>query len=174
MRHLTGIIAGTVFLFCTQLHAFGADAGKIGVMDMAKFQQKSVAFQKFKNDYVNKMEPKRQELEKDRADLVKLEEELRKQSMMLSLDAKEDRRKELAKRSRHYKFLENEFLQAIKEAEADAIRAIGSDIQEIVEKIGEKNGYIMILEKRAVGFLYNDEKIDITDEVVQAYDQMKQ
>ncbi len=172
MRHLIGIIAATMFLFCTQLYALGADACKIGVVDIAVFQQKSVAFQKIKDEYIKNMEPKRQELETERSELVELEEELRKQSMMLSLDAKEDRRKELAKRSRHYKYLENELVQEIKEAEA--VRAIGADIQEIVEKIGKKEGYTMILEKRAVGFLYNNDKIDITDEVIKAYDQMKQ
>ena len=99
---------------------------------------------------------------------------MRKQSLMLSLDAKEDKRKELGQRSRRYKYLENEFLQEKKEMEVETVRIVGTDIQKIVEEIGKKDNYTMILEKRAVGFLYNDEKIDITDEVIKAYDKMKQ
>ena len=173
MRHYIGLLMGIIFLFCFQLHAHGAESCKVAVVDIQKFQQKSTAFQKLKEDYIKKLEPMGNELEQQQSELVKIEEELRKQSLMLSLDAKEDKRKELGKKSRRYKYLEDEFLQERKEMEMETVRIVGSEIQQIVEEIGKREGYIMILEKRAVGFLYNDEKIDITDEVIKAYDKMK-
>ena len=98
---------------------------------------------------------------------------MKKQSLMLSFDAKEDKRKELGKRSRHYKYLENEFLQEQKELQMELVRVVGQEIQKIVEDIGKRQGYLMILEKRAVGVLYNDDKIDITDEIIREYDRKK-
>jgi len=173
MKHYIGLLMGVVFLFGLQLHAYGGESGKFGVVDIQKFQQKSVAFQKVKEDYINKLEPARKELEKEKAELMSLEEELRKQSMMLSLDAKEDKRKELGQKTRRYKYIENEFLQEMKEMEVETVRIVGAEIQDIVTEIGKRDGYIMILEKRAVGFLYNDDKIDITDQVIKAYDRQK-
>lgn len=173
MKHYIGLFVGIVFLFCFPLHVCGAESFKVGVVDIQKLQQDSTAFQKIKDDYIKKLEPKAKELEREQSELIKIEEELRKQSLMLSLDAKEDKRKELAKRTRHYKYLENEFHQERKEMEVETVRIVGQEIQKIVEEIGKRDGYTMILEKRAVGFLYNDEKIDITDEVIKAYDKLK-
>ena len=170
MKHCIGLLTGIFFLFCLQIHAYGGGSGKFGVVDIQKFQQNSAAFQKVKEDYIGKLEPARKELEKEKAELISIEEELRKQSMMLSLDANEGKRKELGQKTRRYKYLENEFLQEMKEMEVETVRIVGAEIQEIVTEIGKRDGYIMILEKRAVGFLYNDEKIDITDEVIKAYD----
>jgi outer membrane protein len=174
MRHLITLLTGMMLIFCLTFSVYAEDKFKVGVVDLQKFQQNSVGFQKIREAYIKKLEPQGKELEKLQQELVKLEEGLRQQSMMLSLDAKEDRRIELGKKSRKYKFLENEFMTDVKQAEGETIRNIGGDIQKIVEKIGKEKGYIMILEKRAVGFLYTDERVDITDEVIAAYDKMKQ
>lgn len=173
MKRYIGLFMVIIFCFCFQPYAHSVENCKVAVVDIQKFQEKSMAFQKVKEDYIKKLEPMGNELEKQQAELVKLEEELRKQSLMLSLDAKEDKRKELGKKSRRYKYLEEDFVQERKEMEMETIRSISSDIQKIVEEIGKREGYSMILEKRAVGFLYNDDKIDITDEVIKAYDNMK-
>ncbi len=174
MKHFFGILVSVIFLSSMSLGAYGAETSKIGIVDIQKFQEKSVAFQKLQEVHLKKLEPQGKELEKEQAALIKLEEELRQQSMMLSLDAKEGRRIELGKRSRRYKYLEDELRQDLKQAQVETIRVVGTDIQKIVEEIGKKQGYTMIMEKRGVGFLYNDENIDITDEVVKAYDKMHQ
>jgi outer membrane protein len=173
MKNLIGILLGFVLCVCLCLPAYGADTCKIGVVDMTKFQEQSVAFKKLSEAYAKKLEPMRKELEQNQAELARLEEDLRKQGMMLSLDAKEDRAKDLGKKARRFEYMRNEFQQTGKELQVEALRDIGGDIQKIVQKIGAREGYDVILEKRAVGFLYNNEKIDITDEVVKDFDQLK-
>lgn len=173
MKYRIAMVAG-IFLFVFSLPcAHAAGACKIGVVDIQKFQEKSVAFQKVKENYIKRLEPSKRNLEKEKEELEKITDELKKQSLMLSFDAKEDKRKELGKRSRHYKYLENEFLQEQKELQMELVRVVGQEIQKIVEDIGKRQGYLMILEKRAVGVLYNDDKIDITDEIIREYDRKK-
>ena len=174
MKLFIGLFVGMIFLLSFQLHAFGVDSSKIGVVDMQKLQLKSKAFQVIKEKYMKKAQSLQKRLENEKNNVLALEEELKKQSMMLSLDAKEDKRKELGKKTRHYKYLQEEFLQEMKEAEVEAVRSVGTEIAKIVAEIGKAQGYLMILEKRAVGFLYNSEEIDITDHVIEAYDKMKQ
>ncbi len=174
MKRFFRLLIGIIFVFGFQLYAYGADGCKIAVVDMQKFMGKSRSFQKISEDYMKKVESKKKALEQEEDALRNIKEELKKQSMMLSLDAKEDKLKELAKKSRHLKYLENEFIQEMKEVEVETMRRVGKEIAGVVEKIGKDKGYLMILEKRPAGFLYNDEKIDITDDVIKAYDEMKQ
>jgi len=92
---------------------------------------------------------------------------------MLSLDAKEDKQKELTKKKRHYKYLAEEFTREMKEAEIEATNKFGKEIEKVVEKIGKRDAYTLILGKRTMGLVYYDNAIDITDEVIKAYDQKK-
>ena len=174
MKPITTILLGIIFVLGLHFQAYGADPCKVAIVDFQMFQEKSTAAKKIMEAYQKKLEPQVKELKQEQAELLRLDEELRNQSMMLSLDAKEDRRNELEKKKRRFKYLENEYYQSVKQLQYDLLRRIGRDIKIIVTEIGKKEGYTMILEKKGVGFLYHDEKIDITDQVVQAFDTMNQ
>lgn len=172
MKKIVLLILTAVFLGVGQIHA-ADQACKIGLIDMEKFQQKSVAFQRIKLKLERKFENLKKKLDAEKKEVMKLEEELKKQSLMLSLDAKEDKRRELERKKRYYKYLYNEFSQEMKEAEQDAKRMVSNEIEKIVEKIGRAQGYTIILERRTLGLIYYEDSIDITDQVVAAYDKMK-
>jgi len=104
--------------------------------------------------------------------VAKLDEELKKQSMMLSLDAQEDKKRELEKKQRQFKFMYDEFSQEMKDTEMEAIKKVMKELEKVVEKIGEKEGYTIILERRTLGLLYFNNTIDLTDRVTDAYDKL--
>lgn len=150
-----------------------AARAKIAVVDMQRFQEKSKNFQKIAAELRQKYEALRQKLNQEKEALVKLEEEFRRQSMMLSLDAREDKQRELEKKSRYLKYLQNEYTQEMKGAEFDARRRVTQEVAKVVKDIGRKKGYLLILDKGTIGLIYADDTIDITDEVIQAYDKGK-
>jgi outer membrane protein len=117
-----------------------------------------------------KFDDMQQKLNDERTALAKLEEDFKKQTMMLSLDAQEDKKRELEKKQRHFKFMYDDFTQEMKETEMDAIKKVMKELEKIVEKMGEKEGYTIILERRTVGLLYFNSAIDLTDRVTDAYD----
>ena len=43
---------------------------------------------------------------------------------------------------------------------------------EIVQKMGKKEGYLLILEKKNAGVMYNPESIDITDKIIMEYNKI--
>lgn len=174
MKHFFLLIIGVVFIFGSQNYALGADNCKIGVVNMQKLQEKSKVFQKMKEALKNKFQDLQKKLDNEKSELIKLEEDLKKQGMMLSLDAKEGKQKELKKKSRHYKYLFGEFTQEMKEAELEARKRLGKAIEKEVHKIGKTKAYTLILEKRGVGLLYYSDAVDITDEVIKAYDKTQQ
>ena len=171
MKSLTGLFLGVltaVFLFPAV--PAGAQAVKIGVVDLQKFQKNSKSFQKASLSVKKKFDDMQQKLNEERNALAKLDEEFKKQSMMLSLDAQEDKKRELEKKQRHFKFMYDDFTQEMKDTEMDAVKKIMKELEKIVEKIAEKEGYTIILERRTLGLLYFNNAIDMTDRVTDAYD----
>ena len=155
-------------------NALAQGAIKIGVVDIEKLRQKSVAFEKGRAEYKKKVAVLEKKLREEGEALKKLQEEYQKQSMMLSLDAQEDKRKELLSKNRLYKFHVEDYTAQIKEVEAEVTNRLRRDLDEVVREIGEKGGYTFITEKRNSGLLFNDVAIDITDEVISAYDKAYQ
>ena len=173
MKHLLRMTIGMVVIFFFQVNAMGADTLKIGIVDMQEFQKKSRKFQKSSEGLKKKYEAMKKKLDDEREALGKLEEEFRKQSMMLSFDAKEDKKRELEKKSRYFKYLYDDYTQEMKYAEQETTKKIGKELGEVVKEIGEKQGYVLILKKRTSGLIYFNEAIDITDLVAKEYDKMK-
>ncbi len=173
MKKFLLILLGGAFLFSMQYTAVLAGEIKIGVLDMKRLQQKSANFQVIKESLKKKYNAFQKKLDAERDQIQKLERDLQKQSMMLSLDAKEDKEMQLGKLTRHYKYMVGEVTQEMKDAEFEATRRVGKEIEKVVEKIGKKQGFTVILEQGTVGLVYYDNAIDITAQVIKAYDQMK-
>ena len=54
-----------------------------------------------------------------------------------------------------------------------ANNGFAKELEKVVEKIGGKEGYTLIMEKRTIGLIYFDKALDITDQVIKEYDRMK-
>jgi len=173
MKHFFCLLTAAIFVFGLQYNAFSEDSCKIAVIDMQKLQDKSKVFQKIKEELKQKYDALQKKLDNVKNEMLKMEEELKKQGMMLSLDAKEDKQKELVKKRRYFNYLAEEFTQEMKQAEIDATKKFGKEMEKVVEKIGKRKGYTLILGNRIVGLVYFDKAIDITDEVIKEYDQKK-
>jgi outer membrane protein len=170
MKGLICLFLGLLTMVFLQPAPLAAQAIKIGVVDLQKLQKNSKAFQKASLGVKKKFDDMQQKLNEERNALAKLDEEFKKQSMMLSLDAQEDKKRELEKRQRHFKFMYDDFTQEMKETEMDALKKVMKELEKIVEKMGEKEGYTIILERRTVGLLYFNNTIDLTDRVTEVYD----
>jgi outer membrane protein len=170
MKGLICVLLGLLTMVFLQPAPLAAQAVKVGVVDLQKLQKNSKAFQKASISVKKKFDDMQQQLNDERTALAKLEDEFKKQSMMLSLDAQEDKKRELDKKQRHFKFMYDDFTQEMKDTEMDTMKKIMKELEKIVEKIGEKEGYTIILERRTVGLLYFNNTIDITDRVTDAYD----
>ena len=173
MKRISLLFFCVSLVFCLQNQTVWAEGVKIGVLNMKKLQQNSVRFQQIREGLKKRFNALQKKLDGERAQIAKIEEELRKQSMMLSLDAKGDKEMELGKRTRHYKYMYSEVTQEMKDAEFEATRKVGKEIEKVVEKIAQKEGYTIILEEGTTGLVYYDNAIDITRQVTEAYDKRK-
>lgn len=174
MKRVLFLALASITLFLVQTGTVNAQAVKIAVVNIERFQQSSRVFQQTAAAMKTKFEELQRKLDEERDLLAKLEEDFKKQSMMLSLDAQEDKKRELEKKRRYYKYLHDEFTQEMKDTEMEAIRKTMGELEKVVGKLAEKEGYTLILERRTMGLIYYNKAVDITDRVVEAYDKAYQ
>lgn len=172
-RFVRGIIVPLVLLGFLGGPAWAADV-KIGVVNVKEFQDNSTTFQEIREQLKGKFEALQQKLEEEKQALVKLEEDFRKQSMMLSLGARDDKRNELEKKRRYYKYLYEDLSEQMKDAERDATRRVLQELEGVVKTIAAEDGFTLILERNSPGMIYVDDAINITDRVIEAYDRANQ
>lgn len=170
MKNMRGCILAIFIFFMFQGVASGAGPLKIAVVDMNLLQHKSAAFKKVRGSLEKKVKAMQQKLDAEKSALLKMEEDFKKQSMMLSLDAQEDKRAELEKKRRYYKYLYEDFTIEMQNIEKNTKAKIGKELNNILKKIATDKGYSIIFERRTLGLLFYDDTIDITDQVVKAYD----
>lgn len=92
-----------IFLFVTVIMislllsnpVFGQDAGRIGVINLQNCLKGSLEGQKASQLLKKKKDNLQKQLDKKQAELLELRREFEKQGMMLSMDAKEDKKKRL-------------------------------------------------------------------------------
>jgi len=147
---------------------------KFGVVDIQEVQQQSMAFEKERAKLQKELEGMQKRLADEESALRQLQEDYQKQSMMLSLDAQEDKKREFESKSRHYKYLAEDFQATVQTLEAAVTNRLLNELSGVVREIGLKDGYTIILQKRGAGLLYNDGAVDITAEVISAYDKASQ
>jgi outer membrane protein len=174
MKHFFRFIPVLFILFFFQTSAFGADALKIGVVDMQKFQAKSKGFQKSSDALKKKFQVMQDKLEAEVKELQKIEDEFKKQSLMLSLDAQGGKKRELESKKRYIQFLRSDFTQQMKESDMENSQRIVKELEKIVAKIAKDKKLTLIFNRQISGLIYVHPTFDITDQVVQAYDRTKQ
>jgi outer membrane protein len=170
MKGLIYVLLGLFTVVLLQPAPLAAQTVKVGVVDLQKFQKNSKAYQKASLVVKKKFDDMQQKLNDERSALAKLEDEFKKQSMMLSLDAQEDKKRELDKKQRQFKFMYDEYSQEMKDTEMEAIKKVMKELEKVVEEMGKKEGYTIILERRTLGLLYFNNAVDLTDRVTEAYD----
>jgi len=170
MKGVIFVFLGLLAMVFLQPAPLAAQNVKVGVVDLQKFQKNSKAFQRASLVVKKKFDDMQQKLNDERNAVGKLDEELKKQSMMLSLDAQEDKKREFEKKQRQFKFMYDEYTQEMKETEMEAIKKVMKELEKVVEEMGKKEGYTIILERRTLGLLYFNNTIDLTDRVTEAYD----
>lgn len=151
--------------------SLAADPVKFGSMDLQKALNESEAGKKAKSDLEVLIKSKESIINEKSKVVEKLRGELEKQSSVLSAEARKSREDELEKLLREYQRIVQDSQTEVKKKEGELTEAIIKELREIVEKIGEEEGYTLIVERGLV--LYSNKGIDLTDTVIKKYNELK-
>jgi len=90
--------------------------------------------------------------------------------MVLSADARAAKEREYQQKVRAFQLFAKDAQEELQQEDAKATRNILEGLSKIVKEIGDKGGYTVIVEKNSL--LYASNGIDLTNQVIQAYDKL--
>lgn len=169
-RRLNGsfLLSGVLLLSCAAL-ASGADL-KIGFIDseriFAEYQGTSQAQTEFEAD----IQSWNQELESKRRELEKLTEEYQSQALILSEAKKREREEDLQRRRSELDAFVQEIwgpTGKVAQRNEQLTRPIVEKIREVLNEIGEAQGFSIIFDAIDGNVVYADQALDLTDQVLE-------
>lgn len=141
---------------------------KIGYVDMARALHEvddgKAAQAKLKSDF----DAKQQKLDKMQSELKTKKDDFEKRASMMKPDAKQAKQEELQREFMDVQKTYMQLQQELVESEGALTQEIGKKLRAVIEKLGDKDGYLVILN---IGdtVLYNKRHMDLTDDVIREY-----
>lgn len=175
VKGLLGLMVCLAFVaaFLQSGKAYGADIAKIGYVDLRVTLIESEAGKKAKTEMEVMIKTKQSAIEEKGKAIEKLKGEVEKQATMLSPEAKKSKEDEVDRMMRDFQRLTQDAQAEVKKRQDELTGAILKGIKEVIDKIGQEEGYSLILENFEGMILYAKKDLDITDKVIRLYNESK-
>ena len=144
--------------------AVAADIAKIGVVDIQRIMSTSDRGKAAKAQIKEQSDKMTQALKQKGAEIEELKKQFERESMVMGKEKREEKEREFRIKLNDLKSLEKRYrgeLQAIEKKLAGEMRKA---VFALVEEIGKKEGYLLIINNFNV--LYSPGSIDITDQLI--------
>ncbi len=143
---------------------------KMAIVDLQRALNESAAGKKAKEQFKVEVDRMQESLKREKDALDRMKDDLEKKSAVV----KEEQRKSLAddferKRRDLRRKLEDSDAE-LRKKDSELTSGILKDIAGVIQEIGEREGYTLILETSSAAVLYGARSIDITDEVIRTFD----
>jgi outer membrane protein len=164
-----------VFLLLTGGSSLAAEliTVKIGYIDLVKALNESESGKKAKADLEFLIKTKQTTIDEKGKAIEKAKADIEKQSSVLSADARKAKEEEMERLLRDYQRLVADSQNEVKKKESELTGDILKDLRAIVQKIGEDEGYTLILESAEGQILYAKKESDLTETVMKKYNESK-
>ncbi len=110
------------------------------------------------------------QLQQEQGEVQSLKDQIEKKGSLMQPDQRQNVENEYAKKLRDFQADYKTSSDELQERDKEMTGAIVRDLATVVRQIGQREGYTMVMEKG--GLLWASSSIDITDQVIRAYDAM--
>ena len=159
-------IAGFVFMAANSF-SFAADIAKIGVIDVPRILATSSGGKLATAELQKQGNQMKAELEKALEKFKELKKRYERETLVMSREMRDTKERELKILRMDIEAQERKYSKDFQTLNQKLTEQVRKEILTVVDKIGKKGGYLLIVEKGAV--LYAPQKVDITDAVIQDY-----
>lgn len=149
--------------------AFGADVAKIGVFDFQRIINESSAGKMTRNEISKKGTEFQTKLKAEKEQLDEMKKAFEREALVLSPEKQAERQREFRIRVNDFKKMQDDFGKEFKGLEVKLLNKIQEQIFKIADEIGKKEGFLLILEKKAGGVIYHPDQLDITEKIIKNY-----
>ncbi|WP_020675686.1 OmpH family outer membrane protein [Geopsychrobacter electrodiphilus] len=144
-------------------------AGGVGFIDLQKALNLSNAGVKAKADIGQQVKKYEAKVTAEQDALKEMKSELDKQSVLLSDEARSKKEREFQQRAKEFQRFTKDIQDELKQKDADFTKRIIDQILKVTRKLGKEKGYVIVLEKSESSLVYGDSSVDLTDDVIKAY-----
>ncbi|MEW6673773.1 MAG: OmpH family outer membrane protein [Thermodesulfobacteriota bacterium] len=170
MRSLQTIIGiALLTFFIATFSSYGADVAKIGVIDFQRILETSSAGKASQAEINKQGKAMEAELKKNQEDLEEIKKRLEREALVMTKDMREEKEREFRIKVNDFRALEQKFKKDISDLNKRLVKRMQDDVFDLVEEIGKKEGYLLVVEKTEGGVVYAPNTIDITDKLIQLY-----
>lgn len=145
--------------------ADAADVAKIGIIDLQRVLDTSSPGKSAQAQIKKQKEKMELDLKKKGAEIEELRKRFERESMVMSKEKREENEREARIKLNDFKSLQKKYRAALQALEQKLVSEIRKEIFALVEEIGKKEGYLLIINK--FGVMYSPSSIDITDKLIQ-------
>lgn len=146
---------------------------KIAYVDLQKALNLSKAGVQAKNEIAAQVKKYEEEFKAKQEDLQKLKTELEKQAVLLSDSAKAQKERDFQQNVKELQRFQKDVKEELQQKDSDHTKRILNELFEILQKLGKDGGYSLIIEKNEGAVIFADESVDLTDELIKAFDASK-
>ena len=155
-------------------HANAADVAKIGIVDFQRILDVSIAGKEAQTEIKAAGKKMEDDLKTKGAEIEELQKRLEREALVMSSDMREEKQREGRIKVNDFKVLQKKYMAEFKKLEQEIIRRIRIEVFDLIDRIGEEEGFLLILERQESGAIYFPNTIDVTDKLIQKYDQQTQ
>lgn len=163
MRHVIFFSLCCVFVF--SLPALAKDL-KVGVVNVQEVMEQSEPGKTALEQLKTSFDEMKGELDKRKQDVVKLRQEIQKQSLVLSQEAQIDKETEYKQKVREFQGLQQSYQKKMQIKEQKLTKPILEKLQTVIDDFAKARGYDLILDKKNSGVIYQDDQVEVTDQIV--------
>ena len=168
----TAIVAAILALLWSGT-AHAADL-KIGVIEPQKVLDGTRNGKKIKDSLQEYVKSRQKIIDLEEEELKKIEEDLVKQSAVLSADAKKEKEETFRKRMMEYQRKVGQLNQEVQNKKKEVLEEFNKGLEQIVKGIADKEKLSLVVEKGDNGagalVVYSHPSLDITDRVIKELD----
>jgi outer membrane protein len=141
---------------------------KLAFVDLQRALEETNDGKAAKNKLKADFDQKQKELDAKQEELKKMKEDFDKKSALMKEDAKQKMQQDMQARLMQLQETYARLQGDLQKKEAEATRGILAKLSGVVQKIAEREKFVMVLERNS-SVVYGQPSLDITNEVIRTY-----
>ncbi len=147
--------------------------GKVGYVDLQRVIRDSQAGRSAKAAFEKEFQDKRRIIEQRTTDLNRMKQDFISKAPVMDENARKQKAEELDKMEKDLNRTRDDFRDELQKRDFELTQRILTELESVVQQIGDSEGYTLIVEKTEGGVIYAAKGADLTDKIIQAYDTKK-
>ena len=159
---IVGFLLALVFAFVNTVMA--ADVAKIGVVNFQRILETSSKGKAAQAELKAAKDRMESDLKQKGAEIEELRKRIEDQASVVSKEMMEEKRREARIKVNDFKTLQKQYSTDLQNLERKLMNKMQKEVATLVEEIGKKEGYLLIISN--LGVLYAPNSIDLTDKII--------